>query len=220
MNQIPYQWKQSYNVIQLISINWGGQNMGKSVGGVRSIIVCVMLIALVGCAPKWGMEYAESVAGPSEGHALVTFLRASNYANRGKIAVWDGDEFIGFPLGRTYIQYEATPGEHLFMARAENWSLVSAEVEAGKHYILIVRPAMGAWTLRVLLDPVRQGEYNSPTEAAKIEKWLGASRVIVSTDEILKYRDKKIESARTAVAKFEDGEVSVFGRLEAIDVYE
>ncbi len=51
--------------------------------------------------------------------------------------LWNGNHFIGVLLTGTMVQYEATPGEHLFMARsAENWSYASGVVAEGKRYYL------------------------------------------------------------------------------------
>jgi hypothetical protein len=56
------------------------------------------------------------------------------------------------------VQYLAKQGEQLFLARAENWSDVKADLEAGKQYFIIGKVFSGVWRARVAFDPVTKGD--------------------------------------------------------------
>ena len=53
---------------------------------------------------------------PSEGKALVNYVRPSRYRYEEKASVWDGAKLIGMSFGRQCFQYECEPGKHLFIA--------------------------------------------------------------------------------------------------------
>ena len=63
-----------------------------------------------------------------------------------------------------------TPGEHYFLARAENWSCVKANLAAGKQYVIKANPMMGVWKARVAFDPVTKADYEK--QAKDVQKWL------------------------------------------------
>ena len=69
---------------------------------------------------------------------------------------------IGVSTNGTVIQIECDPGEHLFIATAENKSAVRAQLMAGKVYDLIAAVKKGRWTMIVNLIPVKKGsDYRS-----------------------------------------------------------
>ena len=121
------------------------------------LAVTALLGLLTGCGSSL-MTRVPTIEKPDSGRAMVTFFRPSAFGGAIKFSAWDGDRFIGILTARSYVQYQTNPGRHLFMARAENWSYVEADLQAGRHYYIIARPMMGAWKARVALDPVGQHE--------------------------------------------------------------
>ena len=71
--------------------------------------------------------------------ALVTFLRPSIAAGAISFQAWDGERFVGELHGMNSVSYLATPGEHVFFAKAENWAVTKAQLAAGKRYYLVLR---------------------------------------------------------------------------------
>ena len=55
--------------------------------------------------------------------------------------------FVGELKGKTSVSYLASPGEHVYFAKAENWSVTKATLAAGKRYYLLMRPRMGLMKL-------------------------------------------------------------------------
>ncbi|MCP3898279.1 MAG: hypothetical protein GY707_00945 [Desulfobacteraceae bacterium] len=130
---------------------------------------CFMLV-FVGCKST-GMIPVEpvDVSNIDKNTVLVTFLRPSFMGSAIQFGMWDGEKFIGHLSSSSYIQYKTTPGKHLFLARAENWACVEADLEGGKSYFMIGNARMGAWRARVALDPVNK-EDNISEE--RINQWL------------------------------------------------
>jgi len=139
------------------------------------LAACFLVAAvLTGCgASSQFMKPARSVAkAPPADKALVHFLRPSNYAKANLISLFDGEKaFLGDALPKTYWVKAVEPGEHWFLAHAENVSAVKAELEAGKSYYLVVRPYMGVWDVRANLTALTP----ESEDWGKRQAWLDSS---------------------------------------------
>ena len=71
---------------------------------------------------------------PSEGKALVNYVRPSRYRYEEKANVWDGAKLIGMSFGRQCFQYECEPGKHLFIAWLQYKSPVEADLLPNRIY--------------------------------------------------------------------------------------
>ena len=110
-------------------------------------VMAVLLIGLfmfTGCASSM-MQPATPYAAPEETQALVTFLRPSYFGGAIQFGIWDSDQFVGILEPGSYLQVLVPPGEHLFLARAENWSYVHADLEPGKQYFILTKVFPGIW---------------------------------------------------------------------------
>jgi hypothetical protein len=170
----------------------------------KIIITLLMLTLLSGCGSSM-MTRVPTIDGPDSSHALVTIIRPSAFGGAIKFGTWDGDNFMGILTARSYIQYKTNPGEHLFMARAENWSGVEASLQAGRHYFIIASPRMGAWKARVNLAPVTKAEYNE----TKINKWLKQLTPIgVIPETVDAYVNPRLDQVREATKNFKSGKAT------------
>jgi hypothetical protein len=145
---------------------------------------------------------AERLASPGPGKALVTFFRPTNFAPVVQMQLWDGQKLVGFSNKETYVQYECESGEHLFMARAENWSYVPAVLDSGKHYGLILRPKRGIVKLaRVDLIPITKASQDvSPKE---ITAWLSTLKAETIDPELISmFEERWSEAVDAAIAEF------------------
>ncbi len=117
----------------------------------RTIRILALLWAtslLIGCASikTTPMEVVQS--GPT--YALVNFL-GPFWGNAS--GVWDKEDMVGILTSNSYIQYKATSGEHIFLIRSkDNWSVIKANVQAGKAYYVIAYPHMIWAKARVSLE--------------------------------------------------------------------
>ena len=89
--------------------------------GFRFTLVLLLLVPAIlsGCASSL-MIRSESVLIPGPNYAVVNFLRPSSMGGAIKFGIWDKENIVGILTPKNYIQYKASPGEHLFITRAEN----------------------------------------------------------------------------------------------------
>jgi len=119
----------------------------------RAAAVTVLFIFVVSCAPKH-MIKQEPLQKPSEGKALVNFLRPSSTGGAAQVTIWDNDKLIGFTAGKMAFQYECDPGKHLFIAWSEFKSPVEADLLPNRVYYIVLRIRMGWWRARLHQVPV------------------------------------------------------------------
>jgi hypothetical protein len=151
---------------------------------------------------------------PDNNDVLVTFIRPTVFGGAINFGLWDSDNFIGILTAKSYVQYKTHPGEHLFIARAENWSYVKANLAPGKQYFILGKVYPGVWKARVGLDPVNK---NDNISQAQIENWLtGLRPTTVIPSKIDAYTNPRIPHIKAAIEKFRAGEVK-YQELKATD---
>lgn len=171
------------------------------------------LMMVTGCASSM-MQPAKPFEAAEESRALVTFLRPSYFGGAIQFGIWDSDQFVGILEPGSYIQVLVPPGEHLFLARAENWSYVQADLEAGRQYFILAKVFPGIWKARVAYDPIRRDD---PQTDAEIAAWLSELKPIgVIASKVDAYTAPRVEQVREAVAAFQSGQVES-ERLAASD---
>lgn len=84
---------------------------------------------------------------------------------------FDGDRVIGRISGEKYFKYECDPGEHIFWAKSEHRSFLSANLSPGKVYIIEAWALIGVFRVNVQLKPV-----NPKTDKLKKFQKLLATR--------------------------------------------
>ncbi|GEM_PF-2031702 len=89
---------------------------------------------------------------PAEGKSVVYFVRTNGTGALINFRHFDYDKFIGKFAGRGYIRYECEPGEHTFWVGASNSSYVTANLEAGKIYVIETIPVMGIAYAKVNIE--------------------------------------------------------------------
>jgi hypothetical protein len=97
---------------------------------------------------------ANEITPPSEGKAVIYFVRTSSTGILINFSYFDKDKFIGKFHGHGYFRYECEPGEHIFWAKSENRDFITANLEAGKIYFVEADAKMGGLKARVELMPV------------------------------------------------------------------
>ena len=180
---------------------------------VTGCCVVVSLLALAGCASSM-MQPVDRQPLPASSGALVTFLRPSYFGGAIQFGVWDSDRFVGILEPGSYIQVLLPAGEHVFLARAENWSYVHADLEAGRQYFILAKVFPGVWKARVAYDPIRRDD---PQTDEEIARWLTELKPIgVIEAKVEAYTAPRLDQVRQAVADFRAGAVQS-ERLEAGD---
>ncbi len=118
-----------------------------------ALLACLALLPLssVGCAPH--SDFMREAATPSARHApvgqaLVVFIRPSEYAFLARYQVIDGEgHFLGDALAHTHFAVTLPPGEHVFIAYADNDSVsrsdaMRANLAPGRVYFVELAPKM------------------------------------------------------------------------------
>ena len=119
----------------------------------RGALIAVLALLMVSCGGKY-MIKSESLPKPTEGKALVNFMRPSFFGKANENTMWDGEKLIGWVYGKQAFQYECEPGKHLFISWSEYKSPVEAELLPGRVYYIVLRTRMGGWRVRVHQIPV------------------------------------------------------------------
>src|SRR5690606_28181759 len=91
---------------------------------------------------------------PDATSALVTFYRTSRLLATSAFDIWNQDGYIGSTKGNTYFQVKLAPGKHTFVAISEQYSLLEADLEAGKEYAVDLSVVMGWNQAHIKLLPI------------------------------------------------------------------
>jgi hypothetical protein len=148
----------------------------------------------------FAFSYSQELKKPSEGKSLVYFVRTSGMGFAINFKYFDGEKYLGkFNYGK-YMAYEFEPGKHVFWAAAENKSVLEAELEAGKVYIINAEVRMGILYAEVELLPFDNNP-NSYKNTKKYEKRknlvinsISEQKEYVPNNEEVKNEEKDLES--------------------------
>lgn len=149
-----------------------------------------LLLALI-VLTSISFSFSQGFTPPSEGKAVVYFVRVTKYGKPTAFEFFHQDKYIGYLKGYQYMRYECDPGTHLFWASTENKEFITADLEAGKSYIVMVNVIMGAMKARVGLAPLN---FEDEDVWARVKK-------LVNKDEPFVTPDAKIEKINDKLSK-------------------
>ncbi len=172
------------------------------------MMALVATVAFSGCAGKpthmQVVPKEQASFAPTQEEALMVFMRPSGmaYAIQSSIfeIVDEKPELVGIVAAKKRVAYMAKPGRHLFMVVGESADFMEANVDAGKVYLSVVRPRMGAWKARFSLDPVHRGEYDA--EGATYAKWLESCEWVVNTPDSHRWAEENAPSIAAKYTKY------------------
>ncbi len=151
------------------------------------------------------MAPSQSLTTVEDNYALVSFVRPSGFGGAIRFSLWNSDQFIGVLTAGSIIQFKTAPGEHIFIARGENWSYVKANIQGGRHYLIEGKVFPGVWKARVGLAPIN---VNEPGYRIKAEKWLNSLNPISVKPELVEgYVAPRIDEVRKAHDEYTSGNV-------------
>ena len=148
----------------------------------RYIAILILALSMVACGSNM-MRATDSqqITPPSKGKAKIVFMRDSFVASAISseiLEVKNGDlSLVGVLPNGNKIAFETTPGKKTFMAYGTAADFMTADVQAGKIYYVIVRPNWG--TGGFAPTPVRAdgtSEYN--TSSADFKDWRDGTTLI------------------------------------------
>lgn len=138
----------------------------------RSVFLAApVALLLAGCASSDYMRTASGpVAAPAADSATVVFLRPSGMGTAIRTTILDNNgTFLGDTLSSSYFAVKVPPGDHVFLAWAENTAALKATLAAGRTYYVKVSPRMGALSARMQLLAIKRGGEDWP----KVKEWMG-----------------------------------------------
>ena len=116
------------------------------------------------------MRISRDADHPDSEKAVVTFIRPGDLIAAVPFGIWNEDGYLGNLSGKNYLQVRMKPGKHIFWGKSERFSIVQAEVEAGKQYFVLFEVGMGMYLANIKLSPVK-----STLPEKTLQKWLRRS---------------------------------------------
>jgi hypothetical protein len=173
-------------------------------GVVARAVVCALGFLAGGCSSIRMVE-AESTKAVPTGKVLVTFVRQSVWVGDGiPVDLWDGERYIGVLGPGQIVQYVTTPGEHLFLGNAENWTFASGSLVADKRYYVKANVFMGFATARVAFGIVENSD-------DRVEKWHAEYAAKAAHERDRAYFETKARGdVQEAIRLFKNGGVTSF----------
>ncbi len=110
----------------------------------------VIIVFLFGTSVLSGQGFTP----PKNGKSVIYFVRLSNYGTAWSFEFFHQDKCIGIFKGINYMRYECDPGKQLFWASSENRSFITADLEEGGTYIVLVDVITGIVKSNVRLRPI------------------------------------------------------------------
>ena len=172
--------------------------------------IALMVFLFFGCASKI-MVATSPVTSLDNEKALVTFTFRAFLSSQGlkprEFDIWDSEKFIGAISKGTYVQYQADPGEHIFIAIGGNTSFLKAVLAAGKEYSVDVNIYLGPPFKKqyVAFQPVKIRNLN---QLSYIHRLLKRKQVMeIIPEEYDQYVKKRIPQIQYLIKEYENNEV-------------
>jgi hypothetical protein len=108
---------------------------------------------------------------PPTDRALVYVLRPSMLGNKVQTKLAVDGEWKGVNRGNNYFFFTLDPGEHHFCSVAENYSLLSLNVEAGKTYFVQQHVRIGLLKAQNKIDVMTNEEGQRKLSDANLAIW-------------------------------------------------
>ncbi len=103
--------------------------------------------------------------------AMIYVIRPTMWGNKVQTKLAVDGKWLGANRGNNYFFFTLDPGEHYFCSQAENRSLVTLKVEAGKTYFLQQKIKMGAFKARTKLVKVGDSEGREGLGKCHLATW-------------------------------------------------
>ncbi|MBV1914783.1 MAG: DUF2846 domain-containing protein [Pseudomonadales bacterium] len=139
-------------------------------------------------------------------HALVRFYRPETLIADIAFDIWNQDGYVGSTKGGTYFSAKLLPGHHVFISKSERYSVLDAELEAGKEYAVELDVGMGWNQAHIKLLPMDLSTEKGNQQAMKWRENLKATLLnqeLIESDAMakrIKTGFEYLENERKAIA--------------------
>ena len=134
---------------------------------------------------------AQGLKPPSKGKAAIYFVRPTSFGAMIGFKYFHQDKFFAKVAGRNYLRYELPPGKHLLWASSENKEFMTAEVESGKVYMVLVDVIMGFGSARVGFRPL--DIKTQKEEFDKCMKVVNKKKPVITPDDKIKEENEDLK---------------------------
>jgi len=126
------------------------------------------------------MKETDIAVTPDSENALITFIRPQSYKEERAFGIWNENKFLGNLKGKTYFQIKIPAGNYTFLGKSEHFSILKAEVEAGKNYFVQVAASGGMMLPHIRLLPV-----TNDIKQSDIQVWLDDSKHVIIDETVI-----------------------------------
>lgn len=148
-----------------------------------SLVLLVPFLLVINIALGQGFK------APSPGKAVVYFTRVTHYGGAISFEFFHQDKYIGVFKGQNYMRYECDPDTNLFWISTENKEFITADLQEGGTYIVIVDVEMGWAKARVRAHPITP---KSTEEFDRAKKMILSEPPKITPDEKIKEMNVKL----------------------------
>ena len=113
------------------------------------------------------MQASDQRLKPTPDSAVITFFRPAGLIKDVPFSIWSESAYLGDLKGDTYFQARVAPGHHTFMAKSERFSILKADVAAGKEYFAEFKVVRGWEMAHVKILPL-----DATADAAAIDGYF------------------------------------------------
>lgn len=168
-----------------------------------AVLIGYFMLFIVSCAGS-AVVKTKPIMQIDDSKALVTFFEPYYLPMKDQEAypfeLWDQEKFIGILMPRTYIQYKAEPGEHLFLSRGNQWTYLKATLSPGKRYYVIGKVLIGIDKYRITLDPINKEDSVLQFD---IDKWIKDQTAVTVSEKTAKaYTNKHLPDVKAAIEAY------------------
>lgn len=89
------------------------------------------------------MMNSKELNEPDSNHAVINFVMPKGLPNEVPFGIWSQNGYEGSLKGGDYFQISVKPGKHTFISKFAHYSIVEADVEAGKEYFIKLHFGLG-----------------------------------------------------------------------------
>jgi len=160
------------------------------------------LLLIVACLLLSNVSTAQDFQEPTEGKAVIYFLRTSNLGAAINFKYFIDEEYLGKFSGKNYARYEVEPGEHLVWTKSENLDFMKADLKANAIYLIHVKPKMGGFKAAVRLEVP---DLSDAKLRDRIKKMLSKKKPVTFN---MKKAEKEIAKIKEYLEKYEKRKTS------------
>ena len=161
-----------------------------------------ILFLFIAFAIQFNSAEAQDFQKPTEGKAVIYFLRTSSLGAAINFKYFINEEYLGKFSGKNYARYEVDPGKHLIWAKSENLDFMEADLEADAIYLVHVKPKMGGFKAAVRLEVT---DLSDAKLLEKIKKLLTKKQPVAFN---MKKADKEIAKIKEYLKKYKERKTS------------